>query len=490
MVTDLRLQKIQISKHMAAIHIPLVVDLDGTLIYSDMLHESCISAVRSKPYSLFAIPFWLAKGKAYLKSRLSQLGEFEPANLPYNTAVLEYLRNQKQSGRELILCTASHLDIAQKIANHLGVFSKVIGSEDINLAGVNKAALLTAEFGEGGYDYIGNSHADITVWKNARSVYVANASFSVIRSIQSQKEIQHTFPSNTANLKDYLRAIRIHQWLKNLLIFIPMLAAHQLESRQMWVQACLGFFAFSLCASAVYLVNDISDIEGDRQHPRKRLRPFASGLIGLDKGLILAFLLLITGLSIGFAVNNLFFVCLLAYLALTTAYTFGLKRLVLLDCILLAGLYTLRIIAGGIAVNVPISFWLLAFSVFIFLSLAFVKRYAEMEAQKQRGVLDLKGRGYRVQDMPLIEVLGLVSGYMAVLVLALYLNSDTVVALYESPQIIWCAIPIMLLWISYVWLKTHRGEMHDDPIIFAVEDRVSLLIVICILSAFILAKFL
>ena len=252
----------------------------------------------------------------------------------------------------------------------------------------------------------------------------------------------------------------------------------------------MGFFAFSLCASAVYLINDISDIESDRQHHRKRLRPFASGLIGIDKGLILSFILMIGGLFLGYAVNDLFFACLIAYLALTTAYTFGLKRLALLDCIMLAGLYTLRIIAGGIAVNIPVSFWLLAFSVFIFLSLAFVKRYAEMEAQKQPEVLELSGRGYRVQDMPLIEVLGIVSGYMAVLVLALYLNSETVIALYEAPQIIWCAVPIMLLWISYVWLKTHRGEMHDDPIIFAIEDRVSLLIVFCILITFILAKFL
>jgi 4-hydroxybenzoate polyprenyltransferase len=269
-----------------------------------------------------------------------------------------------------------------------------------------------------------------------------------------------------------------------------MLAAHQLENVQLWTEALLGFFAFSLCASAVYLLNDISDIEGDRQHPRKRLRPFASGLIGIDKGLMLAVLLLVVGLIFGYLVSQLFFTCLLVYLVLTTAYTFGLKQLPLLDCILLAGLYTLRIIAGGVAVEIPVSFWLLAFSVFIFLSLAFVKRYAELDAQSQHGVLALKGRGYRVQDMPLVESLGLVSGFMAVLVLALYLNSDTVVSLYGAPQIIWCAVPIMLLWVSYVWLKTHRGEMHDDPIIFAIEDPVSLLIVFCMLLTFVLAKFL
>jgi len=478
-----------LNKLMDDLHIPLVVDLDGTLIYGDMLHESCISAVRAKPHALFAIPFWLARGKAYLKSQLAQLGTFDPAHLPYNSEVLEFLRSQKNAGRKLILCTASDQEIATKIANHLGIFDSVLASDGINLAGRNKAAALLNQFGERGFDYIGNSHADIAVWEKARAVYVANASNSVMNAIKHML-VAHTFARVPTSLTDYLRAIRMHQWLKNLLIFIPMLAAHQLENVQLWTEALLGFLSFSLCASAVYLVNDISDIEGDRQHPRKRLRPFASGFIGIDKGLMLTLLLLIVGLIVGYLVSKLFFACLLVYLALTTAYTFGLKQLPLLDCILLAGLYTLRIIAGGVAVGIPVSFWLLAFSVFIFLSLAFVKRYAELDAQSQHGVLALKGRGYRVQDMPLVESLGLVSGFMAVLVLALYLNSDTVVSLYGAPEIIWCAVPIMLLWVSYVWLKTHRGEMHDDPIIFAIEDPVSLLIVFCMLLTFVLAKFL
>ncbi len=479
-----------LSKLMDDLHIPLVVDLDGTLIYGDMLHESCISAVRAKPHALFAIPFWLTRGKAYLKARLAQLSTFDPAHLPYNSEVLEYIRSQKNIGRKLILCTASDQEIATKIANHLGIFDGVLASDGINLAGRNKAAALLSQFGEGGFDYIGNSHADIAVWEKARAVYVANASNSVMNAIKQNMQITHTFNRVPTRLTDYLRAIRVHQWLKNLLIFIPMLAAHQLGNVQLWTEALLGFFSFSLCASAVYLLNDISDIEGDRQHPRKRLRPFASGFIGIDQGLMLASLLLMVGLSLGYLVSKLFFACLFIYLVLTTAYTFGLKQLPLLDCILLAGLYTLRIIAGGVAVDIPVSFWLLAFSVFIFLSLAFVKRYAELDAQSQHGVLALKGRGYRVQDMPLVESLGLVSGFMAVLVLALYLNSDTVVSLYGAPEIIWCAVPIMLLWVSYVWLKTHRGEMHDDPIIFAIEDPVSLLIVFCMLLTFVLAKFL
>ena len=472
------------------LRVPLVVDLDGTLIYGDMLHESCISAVRAKPHALFAIPFWLARGKAHLKAQLAQLGTFDPAHLPYNIEVLEFLRSQKSAGRTLILCTASDQEIATKIANHLGIFDSVLASNGINLAGINKAAALLSEFGERGFDYIGNSHADIAVWEKARAVYVANASSNVIKTIKQKMQIAHTFARIPMRLTDYLRAIRVHQWLKNLLIFIPMLAAHQLENTQLWAEAFLGFLSFSLCASAVYLLNDISDIEGDRQHPRKRQRPFASGLIGIDKGLILALLLLIVGLTFGYLVSKLFFICLLIYLVLTTAYTFGLKQLPLLDCILLAGLYTLRIIAGGVAVDIPVSFWLLAFSVFIFLSLAFVKRYAELHAQSQHGVLALKGRGYRFEDMPLVESLGLVSGFMAVLVLALYLNSDTVVSLYGAPEIIWCAVPIMLLWVSYLWLKTHRGEMHDDPIIFAIEDPVSLLIVFCMFLTFVLATFL
>ncbi len=472
------------------LRVPLVVDLDGTLIYGDMLHESCISAVRTKPHSIFAIPFWLARGKAYLKARVAQLCTFDPAHLPYNIEVLEFLRSQKGAGRTLILCTASDQEIATKIANHLGIFDSVLASDGINLAGINKATVLLSQFGERGFDYIGNSHADIAVWEKARAVYVANASSSVIKAIKQKMQIAHMFARIPMRLTDYLRAIRVHQWLKNLLIFIPMLAAHQLENTQLWAEAFLGFLSFSLCASAVYLLNDISDIEGDRQHLRKRLRPFAAGLIGIDKGLILALLLLIAGLIFGYLLSKLFFICILIYLVLTTAYTFGLKQLPLLDCILLAGLYTLRIIAGGVAVDIPVSFWLLAFSVFIFLSLAFVKRYAELHTQSQHGILALKGRGYRVQDMSLVESLGLVSGFMALLVLALYLNSDTVVLLYGAPEIIWCALPIMLLWVSYLWLKTHRGEMHDDPIIFAMKDPISLMIAFCMLLTFVLATFL
>ena len=429
---------------MADLHIPLVVDLDGTLINGDMLYESCISAVRAKPVTLFFIPLWLTKGKAYLKERLAQLGDFDPSNLPYNPSVLEFIRAQKNTGRKVLLCTASTQEIAQKIASYLGVFDGVLASNEMNLSGKNKASALLAGYGERGFDYIGNSHADIVVWEKARLIYVANASAAVMKVVGRNLQVHHTFEGVDPVLNDYLRAIRLHQWLKNLLIFIPMLAAHQLENASSWGHAFLGFFAFSLCASAVYLVNDISDIEGDRQHPRKRLRPFAAGLIGIDKGLVLAFLLLSGGLALGYLVSNSFLACLLVYLVLTTAYTFGLKRLALLDCIILAGLYTLRIIAGGIAVNIPVSFWLLAFSVFIFLSLAFVKRYAELESQSQRGLLMLKGRGYQVQDMTLVESLGIVSGYIAVLVLALYLNSETVVALYRSPQLIWCAVPIML----------------------------------------------
>lgn len=472
------------------LHIPLVVDLDGTLIHSDMLHESCVSVVRTKPLTLFSIPAWLVRGKAYLKGRLSQLYEFNPASLPYNLKVLEFLRAQKNAGRKILLCTAANQDIAKKIAAYLDIFDDVLATHEVNLAGKNKADRLVSLFKVGGFDYIGNSHADIDVWKKARLVYVANASTKAMKKIHQILDVHLVFESEPAKIQDYAQALRVHQWLKNLLIFIPMFAAHQLVDSQIWAQAILGFFAFSLCASAVYMLNDISDLESDRQHPRKCLRPFAAGVIGIDSGMILVILLVIGGLGLAKIVGIEFLVCLLVYLALTTAYTFGLKQLVLLDCIILAGLYTLRIIAGGIAVNLPSSFWLLAFSVFIFLSLAYVKRYAELDMQKRRGASDLSGRGYRVEDMPLVETLGVTSGFIAALVLALYLNSETIIALYHAPQIIWFAVPILLLWISYLWLKTHRGDMHDDPIIFAIEDRASLLIVFFLILSFVLAKFL
>lgn len=455
---------------------PLVVDLDGTLIRTDMLHESALKVLRDKPWETLRIPYWLSRGKATLKQRLARRTEFDPGALPYNSELLHWLKEQRAAGRRLILCTASDRSIAVAIAEHLGLFEEVMASDGTtNLAGSAKARALEERFGHAGFDYAGNSSADLAVWQRARRAVVVNASSDLARKAKACCEIEQVFPAVGVGLGAWGRMLRVHQWLKNLLLFVPMLAAHQLTSTDTWLSLIVAFASFSLCASSVYIANDLLDLESDRLHPRKRTRPFASGLAPAWVGVLLAPVLLVVSLALGLYVGGGFLPWLAFYFTLTCAYSWGLKRLVLVDCLTLAMLYTLRIVAGASAAGIDLSFWLLAFSVFLFLSLAFVKRYAELEVQIMNGNEKVHGRGYYTSDAPLIQTLGITSGYASVLVLALYLNSESVLKLYQAPEFVWGAVPVLLFWISWMWMRAHRGEMHDDPLVFAVKDKASLL---------------
>lgn len=456
---------------------PLVVDLDGTLINTDMLHETALNAVRHRPFDIFFYPFWLLKGKAVLKSKLACRSDVDPKTLPYNNNLLMWLQQQKAEGRKLILCTATDNAVATSIGNHLEMFDEVIASDGaLNLAGKNKAELLESRFGRNGFDYAGNSNVDLSVWVYARRAVVVNASDGVLKKARKICEVEQVFPKDPAGLFEWRRSLRIHQWLKNLLLFVPILAAHQLSNPMTLVTLILAFFSFSLCASAVYIANDLLDLASDRQHPRKCTRPFAAGRIPIHLGVVVAPLLLLISLGLALFVGKNFILWLVFYFILTCLYSLGLKRVILIDCLILAMLYTLRIVAGAAAVDNKLSFWLLAFSVFLFLSLAFVKRYAELEVQLLSGKVKVHGRGYFTTDAPLIQSLGITSGYASVLVLALYLNSDVVVKLYKIPEFVWGAVPIMLFWISWMWMHAHRGNMHDDPLVFAVKDRASQLV--------------
>ena len=455
--------------------LPLIIDLDGTLIHTDMLHESALRTLRDKPVEVLRIPFLLARGKAVLKRRLAQHGEFDAASLPYNTALLEWLRQERSSGRKLILCTASDQSIANAIADHLGVFDEVMASDGtVNLAGKNKADALVQRFGQAGYDYAGNSHADLPVWRSARRAVVVNAPPDLARRAANCCEVERSFAAPGAGFTAWRRVLRVHQWLKNLLLFVPLFAAHQFTDPANWMPLLLAFIAFSLCASSVYIANDLLDLESDRQHPRKRNRPFASGHVPAWQGVLCAPLLLAASAGVAWQVGGGFFAWLSGYFLLTCAYSWLLKRLMLVDCVTLALLYTLRIIAGAAALSMPLSFWLLAFSVFLFLSLAFVKRYAELQVQVLHGKKKAHGRGYYTTDAPLIQMLGVCAGYAALVVLALYLNSEAVVMLYRTPEIVWGAVPVMLFWVSWMCMQAHRGHMHDDPLVFAVKDKASL----------------
>jgi 4-hydroxybenzoate polyprenyltransferase/phosphoserine phosphatase len=455
---------------------PIVVDLDGTLIRTDMLHESALRVMRDKPLHLLRIPYWLTRGKAFLKSRLASQTDFDPASLPYNQDVLAWLRVQRDAGRRLILCTASDRTIAEPIAEYVGLFDEVMASEGTaNLAGRNKAAALEERFGRGGYDYVGNSSADLHVWQSARRAIVVNASERLAREAAKVCEVEQEFPSPALGLGIVRRVLRAHQWMKNVLLFVPLLAAHDVFNAESWIALVLAFISFSLCASTVYIANDLFDLESDRAHPRKRARPFASGAVPAWVGVAVAPVLFAVSLLIGRLVGTAFLGWLLVYFVVTCVYSWRLKKLVLVDCLTLAVLYTLRIIAGGAAAGLPMSFWLLAFSLFLFLSLAFVKRYAELQLQSSLGKEKVHGRGYGTADAPLIQMLGINTGVAAVVVLALYLNSDAIMAQYRKPELVMGAVPVVLFWISWIWLQTHRGNMHDDPVVFAVKDKVSLI---------------
>ena len=456
--------------------IPLAVDLDGTLILTDTLHESALRALRSHPLQALRIPFWLARGKAQLKQQLAALTDFDAASLPYNLPLIDWLRTQRAQGRRLVLCTASDQSMAEAVAAHLGLFDEVMASDGVhNLSARNKAAALESRYGKQGFDYAGNSDDDVHVWRSARHAIVVNASSAVERQARQCCDVEQVFASPVPSAMQLPRMLRLHQWMKNLLLFIAPLAAHQIPDAAGGTAMLLAFLSFSLCASAVYVANDLFDLDSDRHHPRKRLRPFASGSVPVLKGVLLVPLLLANAFFFALPVGPVFVGWLLFYFILTCAYSWGLKRLMLIDCLVLAMLYTVRIIAGAGAAGIPLSFWLLAFSVFLFLSLAFVKRFAELGVQADAGREKAHGRGYLTSDAPLVQSLGITSGYASVVVLALYLNSDAVVRLYASPVIMWCVVPVMLFWISWIWMKAHRGQMHDDPLLFALRDRASLL---------------
>lgn len=457
----------------------IAVDLDGTLALTDTLHESVLALARTKPFMLFLLPFWLIRGLAHLKLKVAENSALDVTTLPYNAPFIDWLKDQKANGKKIVLCTAASERIAQAVYEHLGFFNDVIASDEYtNLKSNNKRNALQERYGERGYDYAGNSNADLEVWTGASHAIVVNASRKLQFKASKVATVSRIFSPESVGISDWLKAIRLHQWLKNLLLFVPLLAAHQFDNIQSLATLAIAFVSFSLIASSVYITNDLLDLESDRRHQRKRHRPFASAKLPIAIGIAIAPLLIGCGIILGVMVGTDFLVVLLLYLFITVVYSLVLKRVVLVDCLTLAILFTIRIIAGAAAASLSLSFWLLAFSVFIFLSLALVKRYAElMVVQLKAGESGVAhGRGYVVSDASLLQALGVSSGYISVLVVALYLRSEDVVPLYAQPMAIWFALPIILFWVSWVWLKAARGEMHDDPIVFAVKDKVSLLI--------------
>lgn len=459
--------------------VPLCVDLDGTLVLSDLLLESILRLIRLKPTLILLLPLWLLRGRAAFKEQLAAHITLDPQTLPYNLGLIRWLKSERDAGRSLWLCTASNAVIAARIAAHTNIFDGVFASDhQINLAGKQKALLLVRRFGECGFDYCGNEWRDVHIWKHARNAIVVRGNRRLLRKVASISSSLLSFPRDTWALTALVKALRPHQWTKNLLLIVPLAAAHRLDDVAAITSALVAIAAFSLCASSAYVINDLLDLEADRAHPKKCTRPFASGELSVAAGAVLAPVLLAAGFALGALISSEFLVILLAYCTFTLIYSFALKGVVLLDVLSLALLYTLRILAGGATVGVPLSFWLLLFSIFIFLSLAFVKRFAELSALDRRGRLRAAGRDYSVSDLPMLQSLGSTAGYLSIIVLALYINSPEVNVLYRSPSVMWLLCVLLLYWISRVWITAQRGGMDEDPVIFALEDRASRIVLL------------
>lgn len=480
---------------------PLCVDLDGTLVKSDTLLDSVVVLARQSPRSLLHFPMWIAQGKAAFKRNVSSIVALDVAHLPYNQPLLEVLRQQHAAGREIYLATGADNLLAERVAAHLGIFAGVLASDgSVNLTGHTKLAAFQQRF-PAGFSYIGNSRPDLPLLTHSVHPMVANPRRSLRAALRSAAvQPARTFTDKASSLKAWLRAIRLHQWAKNTLIFLPLLLAH-VRAVGPVVASLLAFLSFGLAASATYIFNDLLDLEADRHHPRKRSRPFAAGdlspiagavtvLLFLALSLALALLLprVLTALSPQFPWNGQgrFIEWLVLYAISTAAYSLRLKRMVLVDVIVLACLYTIRILAGSAAAGVMVSPWLAAFSIFFFLSLAFVKRFSELESMGLHSdpsePLAVKGRNYRVSDLEQLRSFGTASGYASVVVFALYIGNVVAQNLYSHYARLWLLVPVLLLWLSRLWLKASRGELEEDPVVYAITDRRSLQLGVVVLA--------
>lgn len=469
---------------------PLVVDLDGTLTPSDTLVESVISLIKRHPLDCLRLPLWLLRGRAAFKAEVTSRAEYSVQNLPIRSELLEYLVAQKSAGRRLVLATAAHQDIARAVANKIGLFDDVLASDaHQNLKGRHKLTAIQKRVGDT-FVYAGDSRADLPIWEASCAAILVDVSPQVKNLVSGLVPVEREFLSARPTLKTWIKALRVHQWLKNLLLFVPLLTAFSFLDPAKLTASLIAFFAFSLAASATYVVNDLWDLENDRAHPRKRNRPFASATLAIPAGLMVAGASLLVAFALAMQVSSGFTYMLLSYLILTSTYSWLLKQYVLIDVLTLSLLYTLRILAGAVAIGVATSPWLLAFSVFVFLSLALVKRCSELISLQQSEQTATRGRDYRVSDQQVLTPLGVAAALGAVVVFGLYISSPEVQAHYASPLLLWLTAFGMIYWLARLWIKTQRGEMHDDPLVFALRDRGSRVAVAAMIAVVLAARYL
>ncbi|HEV7318896.1 MAG TPA: UbiA family prenyltransferase [Ensifer sp.] len=450
-------------------HIPLCVDLDGTLLAADTLWEGAAILLLRNPLMLFPLLFWLVKGKARLKHEVALRSGRKAEDWPYRQVVIDRLTEEKQSGRELVLVTGAAPSVAKDIADHVGLFASVMHStHDLNLTSSRKRDALVERFGDGAFDYMGNSRDDIAVFEAARRAIVVapDAAAEKWRRNHDAERLD----TGKASMLVPLKSIRVHQWAKNVLIGVPMILNHEVLHVDAIVSVVIAFFAFSFLASAVYVINDLSDLANDRRHAKKRHRPLASGQMSVPTGLVLAGCLVLASLALTLLLPWKFAGVLAFYACATTAYTFVLKRKLLVDVFTLAGLYTTRIVAGAAATGTELSFWLVSFAIFFFLSLALVKRYVELHEFDDKDGGNVPGRGYLAVDFEMVGQAGVASAFTAALVLALYVHSKELQDMYTTPWALWPLCPLVLYMLLRIWMLARRGMLHEDPVVFIMRD--------------------
>lgn len=449
----------------------LFVDLDGTLIKTDLLLESALVLLKRSPWRIFSLILWLLQGKARLKSEIAKRVTLENDTLPMQEEFVAFLREQAALGRPLYLATASDGKLAEPLAQRVGLFSKVLASDGVrNLKSGEKLSAMRLMANGQPFAYAGNARADFPIWGAACEAIVVNPGPGVERGARERSTVSRVFDDRPSAWRVWVKEARLYQWMKNLLIGVPLLTAHTFSFANA-VTVLQAFVAFGLVASATYMLNDLLDLASDRRHPRKCRRPFAAGNLGIVEGVSGMVLMLVGGLALAACLSLHFLLALMAYLIITLSYSLYFKAYVLIDVLLLASLYTIRIVAGAIAIKVDVSSWLMAFSMFTFLSLALVKRASELVAMEKLARTGAKGRDYQLTDTQAIVSMGIAAGYLAVLVLALFVDSSSVAQNYTNPRLLWLLCPLMLYWVSRLWIKTTRGEMHDDPLLYSLRDR-------------------
>jgi 4-hydroxybenzoate polyprenyltransferase/phosphoserine phosphatase len=456
--------------------LPLVLDLDGTLLATDSLHESLLLHLRERPMQIFRLPIWLREGRAGFKSHLAEaLTQEHVETLPVNAEIVDLAEKEAKAGRRIVLATAANRGIAEKIAARFPFISEILASDaKTNLKGAAKAEALERKYPQG-FLYAGDSAADLPVWRKAKGAIVVGRGGSLARQAAETTPVLASIDPRPEISKVLVKALRLHQWAKNALVFVPLILAGLFHSRHAWAATICAFLALGLLASATYIANDMWDIAEDRRHWSKRRRPLASGRLSLPRGLGLILLCGFGAFALGVLDGPKALAVLAVYLASSLLYSLRLKREPIVDVFVISAMFTIRLVLGQVVTGAQLSPWLLVFSMFTFLSLSLVKRYTEVTRMVAHGFEKAGGRGYTAEDGVVLGAFGAASSMASVLILVLYLvNAAFEERFYRHPVFLWGFPALLFLFLGRIWILCHRGQIHDDPVAYALKDRLSL----------------